>query len=106
LTLPEVQALKDRVQWQVRTDISNNICLHPDRHNPQDNKTVTNATQNTISTSDDNFIDSILHDDVKVKHNHYWWRVLVEHLADFTPNTRPLCALIGHHYSSCPFKQL
>jgi len=60
LTLPEVHALRDRVQWQLRTDFSNTICLHPERHNPQEHKTMTKGTQNTISTSADNFIDSTL----------------------------------------------
>jgi hypothetical protein len=60
LTLPEIQEWKDRVKWQLRTYISNTICLHTERHNPQEHKTMTNDTQNTISTSADNFIDSTL----------------------------------------------
>lgn len=30
----------------------------------------------------------------------------MEHQAYFPPNTRALCALIGHHYNSCPIKRL
>jgi hypothetical protein len=60
LTLPEIQALKDRVKWHLRTEFSNTMCLHPERQNPQERKTMNNGTQNTISTSADNFIDSTL----------------------------------------------
>jgi len=31
--------------------------------------------------------------------------MFVELQARFPTNTRALCALIGHHYSSCPFKR-
>jgi hypothetical protein len=67
LTLPEIQAFKDRVKWQLRTDLSKTICLHPERHNPQDHKKTNNGTQHTISTAAYKFIDSTLYDDVKVK---------------------------------------
>jgi len=60
LTLSEVHALRDRVQRQLGTDFSNTICLRPERHNPQEHKTMTNGPKNVISTSAGNFIDSIL----------------------------------------------
>jgi len=60
VALPEIRALKDRVQWQLRTDFPNTIWLQPERRNAKEHKTMNDGTQNTISASADNFIDSTL----------------------------------------------
>jgi hypothetical protein len=49
-------SIKDRV----RTDFPNTIWLQPERRNAKEHKTMNNGTQNTISASADNFIDSTL----------------------------------------------